>query len=128
MSKQKRVLVVDDDPETVRMLKTVLETASYEVLTAYDGSEGVEQARKGNPDAVILDLMMPTMDGFTACKKIKADPQTAEIPILILTGIGEQLTHTRYAKGMGLQLESEDYIEKPIDSAVLLDRLAELLE
>lgn len=128
MSTHKRVLVVDDDPETVSMLKVVLETASYDVLTAYDGGEGVQRAKKEKPDAIILDLMMPKMDGFTACKKIKADLETGRIPVLVLTAIGQHLSHTRYAKEMGLSLEAEDYVEKPIDSAVLLERLAKLLE
>jgi DNA-binding response OmpR family regulator len=128
VSEHKRVLVVDDDPETVSMLKVVLETASYDVLTAYDGCEGVRQAKREKPDAVILDLMMPKMDGFTACKKIKADSETERIPVLVLTAIGQHLSHTRYAKEMGLGLEAEDYVEKPIDSAVLLERLAKLLE
>jgi two-component system cell cycle response regulator len=127
VSKLKRVLVVDDDPETVGMLKAVLETVPYEVLTAYDGLEGVEQAAREKPDAVILDLMMPRMDGFEACKRMKADAETSGIPVLVLTAIGQHLTHTRYAKGMGLTLEAEDYIEKPVDSSVLLRRLADLL-
>lgn len=127
MSEPKLVLVVDDDKETVDMLTAVLESASYRVLTAYDGREGVQRAKREKPDAVILDLMMPKMDGFAACQEMKACEETRGIPILVLTGIGKHLSHSRYAKEMGFGLESEDYIEKPIDSAVFLERLAELL-
>ena len=109
------------------MLTAILESASYRVLAAYDGREGVKRAKSETPDAVILDLMMPEMDGFAACREMKDDAETRGIPILVLTGIGEQLSHSRYAKEMGFGLESEDYIEKPIDSAVLLERLADLL-
>ncbi|MBU0595930.1 response regulator [Candidatus Bipolaricaulota bacterium] len=127
MSKPRRVLVVDDDKETVDMLTAILESASYRVLAAHDGREGVARAKSEKPDAVILDLMMPEMDGFAACHEMKIDAETRGIPILVLTGIGQQLSHSRYAKEKGLGLESEDYIEKPIDSAVLLERLADLL-
>lgn len=127
MSEPKCILVVDDNKEIVDMLTAILESASYRVLTAYDGREGVQRAKNENPDAVILDLMMPEMDGFAACQELKANSETSGIPILVLTGIGQHLSHSRYAKEMGFSLESEDYIEKPIDSAVFLERLAKLL-
>jgi DNA-binding response OmpR family regulator len=125
---KQRILVVDDEPDMVEMLKMALETASYDVITAYDGGEGVDKARNEKPDAVILDLMMPGKDGFQACKELKRDPQTAEIPVLVLTAIGQRLSHTRYAKSMGLGLEAEDYIDKPVDTTILLARLAKLLK
>lgn len=124
---KKRILVVDDEPDMVEMLKLILESASYEVLTAYDGQEGVEKAKLERPDAIILDLMMPRKDGFQACKELKGDPATAAIPVLVLTAISEKLSHTKYAKSMGLELEAEDYIDKPVDANLLLERLEKLL-
>ena len=125
---RKKILVVDDEPKMVAMLKMALESASYEVVAASNGIEGLEKVEKEKPDAVIMDLMMPEMDGFTACKKIKGNPEYADIPVLVLTGISEHLSHSRYARSMGLELEAEDYIDKPFDPNFLLERLARLLE
>jgi two-component system alkaline phosphatase synthesis response regulator PhoP len=125
---KKKILVVDDEPEMVKMLQMSLETASYEVITAYNGQEGIDKTKKERPDAIIMDLMMPEKDGFVACKEIKNDPECAHIPILVLTAISDHLTQSRYAKSMGLELEAEDYIDKPVDPNLLLERLARLLE
>lgn len=125
---KKKILVVDDEPEMVKMLQMSLETASYEVITAYNGQEGIDKTKKERPDAIIMDLMMPEKDGFVACKEIKNDPECAHIPILVLTAISDHLTQSRYAKSMGLELEAEDYIDKPVDPNFLLERLARLLE
>jgi len=125
---KKKILVVDDEPDMVKMLRMSLETASYEVIAAYDGQEGIDKTKKERPDAIIMDLMMPEKDGFMACKEIKNDPECAHIPILVLTAISDHLTQTRYAKSMGLELEAEDYIDKPVDPNFLLERLARLLK
>ena len=123
-----KVLVVDDEPDMVEMLTIMLENASYDVVAAYDGKEGIEKAKEEKPDIIILDLMMPEMDGFEACKEMKNDPTLADIPILVLTAISQRLSHSRYAKNLGLGLESDDYIDKPVDPNVLLKRIAMLLE
>jgi two-component system alkaline phosphatase synthesis response regulator PhoP len=123
-----KILVVDDEPDAVEMIKAALETASYQVVTAYNGQEGIEKAKKEKPDAIILDIMMPEKDGFVACKELKADPRCKDIPILILTAVSEHFANTRYAKSMGLDLEAEDYIDKPIDPKMLLARLGKLLK
>lgn len=128
MGGKTKILIVDDEPDTVEMLRVALENASYEVIAAYDGQEGVEKTKKEKPDAIILDLMMPRKDGFAACHELKNDPECANIPILVLTAISERLSHSRYAMSMGLGLESEDYIDKPVDPNVLLERLAKLLK
>ena len=125
---KRRILVIEDDPETVDMLRMVLERASYEVVAAYDGQEGVEKARAEKPDAIILDLMMPEKDGFAACKELKEDRECADIPILVVTALPDYLPRTWYAKTMALDLESEDYIDKPVDHKELLRRIGELLE
>lgn len=123
-----KILVVDDEPDLVEMMKTALEGASHQVITAYNGQEGLNQARKEKPDAIILDIMMPVKDGFAACKELKEDPALQSIPVLILTGVSEHFANTRYAKSMGLDLDAEDYIDKPIDPKLLLVRLNKLLK
>ena len=128
MDKNKgKVLVVDDDPDMVSVIRMSLEKASYEVMDAGNGKEGIEKAKKERPDLIVMDLMMPEMDGFEACKRLKADPEVKNIPVIVLTAIGEQLSDTKYAKDMGLGLESEDFITKPVDLNVLLERVAQLL-
>jgi two-component system alkaline phosphatase synthesis response regulator PhoP len=123
-----KILVVDDEPDVVEMIKVALEGASHQVVVAYNGQEGVDKARAQKPDAIILDIMMPVKDGFVACKELKDDPSCQDIPILILTGVSEHFANTRYAKSMGLDLDAEDYIDKPVDPKALLARLDRLLK
>ncbi len=123
-----KILVVDDEPDMVEMIKAALESANHQVVAAYNGQEGIDKARKEKPDAIILDIMMPVKDGFVACKEMKEDPLLKDIPILVLTAVSDHFAHTRYAKSMGLELDAEDYIDKPIDPQVLLARLEKLLK
>ena len=123
-----KILVVDDEPDMVEMIKTALEGAAHQVITAFNGQEGLNKARKEKPDAIVLDIMMPVKDGFVTCKEIKDDPALKNIPVLILTGVSEHFANTRFAKSMGLDLDAEDYIDKPIDPKLLLVRLDKLLK
>jgi two-component system alkaline phosphatase synthesis response regulator PhoP len=123
-----KILVVDDEPDMVEMIKAALEGAAHRVIAAYNGQEGIEKAKKEKPDAIIMDIMMPVKDGFAACKELKGDPACRDIPVLILTGVSEHFADSRYAKSMGLDLDAEDYIDKPIDPKVLLARLHKLLK
>ena len=124
----KKILVVDDEPDIVEMIKVALESASYQVITAFNGNECLEKVKKEKPDAIVLDIMMPEKDGFVTCKELKGDPETQEIPVLILTAVGEHFSNSRYAKSMGLELEAEDYIDKPVNPPLLLGRLAKLIK
>lgn len=123
-----KILVVDDEPDMVEMIKAALESAHHQVVAAYNGQEGIDKAQKEKPDAIILDIMMPVKDGFVACKEMKEDPILRHIPILVLTAVSDHFAHTRYAKSMGLELDAEDYIDKPIDPKILLARLEKLLK
>jgi two-component system alkaline phosphatase synthesis response regulator PhoP len=100
----------------------------FEVVTAYNGKEGVEKARSDKPDAIVLDIMMPEKDGFAACQELKGDAQTASIPILILTGVGEFFGRTKYTKASGMEIEAEDFITKPVDPNELVRRVNALLK
>src|SRR5512134_3206234 len=102
-----KILVVDDEPDMVEMIKAALEGAAHQVISAHDGQEGIAKARSEKPDAIILDIMMPVKDGFAACKELKGDPSCQDIPVLILTGVSEHFADSRYAKGMGLELDAE---------------------
>ena len=125
--KKAKVLVVDDEPDMVEMLKVLLENSSYEVVSAYDGKEGIATAKQEKPDLIVLDLMMPEMNGFEACKEMKNDPDLKDIPVLVLTAISQKISATKYARDLGLGLLSDDYIDKPVDPNVLLNRIETLM-
>jgi DNA-binding response OmpR family regulator len=125
-----KILVVDDDPDIIAALTTVFESQSYEVATAKDGSEALASLKSDKPDIMILDLLMPKMDGFAVCKELQ-DPRWAkfkDMPILILTSVREEASRRRYELETGLELNVDDYVEKPISPAVLLERVAKLLK
>ena len=123
----KRILLVDDDRDFVESTKAVLEE-KYEVVAAYDGDEGIEKARSEKPDLIILDVIMPTEDGFTAAEKLKEDPELSAIPVMMLTSFGTRMAkETQIPRSRGLDLQAEDYIEKPVEPDELLRRADDLL-
>lgn len=123
----KRILMVDDDRDFIESTKAVLEE-KYEVLVAYDGEEGIEKARSEKPDLIILDVIMPTEDGFSAAEKLKEDPELSAIPIMMLTSFGTRMAkETQIPRSRGMDLQSEDYIEKPVEPDELLRRAEQLL-
>ncbi len=120
MSK-KYVLVVDDDPDLVETVGLMLESNNFEVGKAYDGVEAEASIKSRRPDLVILDVMMPRKDGYKLCAELKKDPATKDIPIVMLTAVGEAVPSTSYSHYEGMTMEAEDYIEKPVDTKKLLD-------
>ena len=125
--KDKKILMVDDDVDFCAAVKLLLESKSYEVVLAYDGKEGLEKARAVGPDMVILDVMMPEMNGYDVCVVLKADPKLSQIPVILLTAVDQAMFKTAYTKEMGLMTEADDYIAKPVDSTELVRRVEELL-
>ncbi len=126
MEERKKVLVIDDEPDMVEMISMALDR-EFEVISAYNGKEGISKALNEKPDAIVLDIMMPEKDGFTACRELKTDSRTASIPILILTGVGEYFGSTKYARSSGLEIEAEDFLAKPVDPQELLRRVKALI-
>lgn len=125
-----KILVVDDDPDILDAVTMILESQGYEVSTARDGIEGLATLKAENPDLMILDLMMPKMDGFAVCKELQ-DPRWSKfkaIPILILTSVREEASRRRYELETGLELDVDDYIEKPMSPDVLLERVSRLIK
>ena len=121
-----KILVVDDDPDLVESVTVLLEKRNHVVIPAYGGIEGLEKAKKENPDAIILDVMMPDKNGYEVCKELKADPQCQSIPILLLTAVASKVSTTTYTHRMGMETEADDYVDKPVDSKELV-RLVERL-
>ncbi len=112
------ILVVDDEPTLRKTIGRRLMHEGYEVLTAGSGEEALTLAAERRPDLVLLDIMMPKMKGRDVCAKLKADPQTAHIPVIFMTALG-LADHVQ----AGMQAGAEDYIVKPFDTEVLRDRI-----
>jgi CheY-like chemotaxis protein len=121
-------LIVDDDPVFVETTKTILESRNYDVITAYDGDEGLEKVRKEKPDLILLDIIMPTQDGFHVCEEIKKDPEIADIPVVILTSFAKHKGATNIPVSAGLELEAEGYIDKPVSPEELLKCVGDMLK
>ena len=108
----------------------ILESRGYEVATARDGIEGLATLKAEYPDLMILDLMMPKMDGFAVCKELQ-DPRWSkfkDVPILILTSVREEAARRRYELEMAMEFSVDDYVEKPISPDILLERVGKLLK
>jgi two-component system alkaline phosphatase synthesis response regulator PhoP len=121
-----KILIVDDDPDIVESVTLMLQKNNHEVIQAYGGIEGLEKAKALNPDAIILDVMMPDKDGYEVCKELKADPAYKNIPILLLTAVVSQIPTTSYTHRMGMETEADDYVDKPVEPGELV-RLVERL-
>lgn len=128
MDKQVRILVIDDDPVFVESMKTILESKDYQVLTAFDGDIGLQKVREEKPDLVLLDIIMPTQDGFHVCEEIKKDPQLADIPVVMLTSFAQKKGETDIPVSAGLELEAEGYIDKPVAPEELLRYVGKMLK
>ena len=125
-----KILVVDDDPDILDATTMILESQGYQVVTARDGIEGLAVLKAENPDLMILDLMMPKMDGFDVCKELQ-DPRWSKYkstPILILTSVREEASRRRYELETGLELDVDDYIEKPMSPDLLISRVSTLIK
>lgn len=123
---KKTILLVEDDIDFAEATKLILENRSYDVSVAHDGREGLEKAQTLNPDLIILDVMMPEMDGYEVCAKLKSDPKYRNIPILLLTAVGEAIPATKYTLEMGMKTEADDYISKPVEPVELVERVENL--
>lgn len=115
MTASERILIVDDDPALRQLVANTLRQEGYQMLTAADGQEGLRQIFQGHPDLVVLDVKMPTMDGWTVCERIR---EVSNIPIIMLTAEGDPEEIVK-----GLDLGADDYLVKPFDMNVLLARV-----
>ncbi len=118
----RKILVVDDEAVLVETIAYNLEQAGYQVLTAADGGSALEAARRETPDLVILDLMLPEMDGLEVCRQLRREHTTATIPIMMLTAKGDEID-----KVVGLEVGADDYVTKPFGRRELLARVRALL-
>jgi CheY-like chemotaxis protein len=119
---KKKILVADDEPNVRLMIRRILEK-DYSILEADNGEKAVGIAEEQNPDLILMDLMMPKIDGYTACSKIKSDPATKAIPVVILTAVGHKL-NKKFAEEIG----ADGYITKPFTREDLLDMVSRLIK
>ena len=124
-----KILIVDDDPDMRLAIGSVLRSRSYEVVEARDGKEGLAKLREDKPDLMLLDLLMPNMDGFAVIKELEDSKWRAyrNMPVLIISSIREEASQRRYELETGRRLGADDYIEKPIEPFALLERINKLL-
>ena len=128
MSEKKRILVVDDEPDFCAIVQGQLEKEGFDVDIAYNGIEGLEKVRANPPDAIVLDVMMPEMDGYEVCKKLKGDKKCVDIPIVLLTAVASHVTSTRYTHRDGMSTEADDYIAKPASAEEIAASIKRLVD
>jgi CheY-like chemotaxis protein len=126
----KKILVVDDDPDILDAITMVLESRGYQLISATDGLECLEELSSEKPDLMILDLLMPKMDGFAVYKELQSPgwSEYRDMPILILSSVREEASRRRYELETGQKLKPDEYIEKPILPEVLLVCVEKLLK
>jgi CheY-like chemotaxis protein len=119
---QSTVLIVDDNPQNVELLQAFLESLPLKIVTAADGVEALDKVAEHNPDLILLDIMMPRMSGFQVCKRLKTDPKTKDIQVLMVTALNE-LGDIEQATECG----TDDFVSKPINKFELVTRVKSLL-
>jgi two-component system, OmpR family, alkaline phosphatase synthesis response regulator PhoP len=120
---KKKILLVDDEVELSDMVKIRLEAAGYEVITVYDGQEGLNKAKELKPDLVILDLMLPKIDGYKVCRMLKFDDKYKHIPIILFTAKAQDND-----KKIGEEVRADAYVTKPFEPELLMGKVKELLK
>ena len=119
----KTILVVDDEPDAIELVEFNLRAAGYGVIAAEDGEEAIRKAREGLPDLIVLDVMLPEVDGMAGCKILKNDPATQNIPIIMLTAKAAEIDRV-----VGLELGADDYVTKPFSPRELILRIKNILD
>ena len=119
---QYTVLIVDDNPQNVELLQAFLESLPVKIVTAFDGLDALQKVAEHQPDLVLLDIMMPQMSGFQVCRKLKSDPKTRDIQVLMVTALNE-LGDIEQANEVG----TDDFVSKPVNKIELLTRVKSLL-
>ena len=128
MDKQPYILVVDDDPDILDGILAVLESQPYRLQTARDGKRCLEMVEVERPDLLILDLLMPRMDGFAVIRFLRENPAYDKLPIMVLTTVVEDASRRRYELETGMNMDVQDYIQKPVLPGELIRRVKRILE
>jgi len=127
MEKQPYILIVDDDPDILEGILTILETQPFRLATARDGKKCMEMITQEVPDLLILDLLMPRMDGWGVIREMRSEPRYVNVPIMILTTVIEDASRRRYELETGMAMDVQDYVQKPAKPADLIQRIERIL-
>lgn len=128
MNKQPYILIVDDDPDILEGITTILASQPYRLATARDGKKCMELIEQETPDLLILDLLMPRMDGWGVIREMRCEPRLSRVPIMILTTVVEDASRRRYELETGMAMEVQDYVQKPARPNDLLHRVEKILK
>jgi DNA-binding response OmpR family regulator len=120
---KKRILIVDDEADLMEVLSLRLQAYDYDVITASDGQEGLDKARLEKPDLIILDLMLPKIDGYKVCRMLKFDEKFKQIPIILFTARAQESDIK-----LGKEVGADAYVTKPFEPAILLTKIKELIK
>jgi DNA-binding response OmpR family regulator len=118
----RKILIIEDDPATSRLVDYTLRHEGYLVITAANGLTGIRKVREEKPDLIILDVMLPGMDGFEICHRLRSEPATAQLPILMFSAKAQDID-----KSTGIKVGADDYLAKPADPAEIISRVGKLL-
>lgn len=127
MDRQPYILIVDDDPDILEGITMILGSRPYRLATARDGVKCMEMIHEEKPDLLILDLLMPRMDGWGVIREVRCEPRYADVPILVLTTVVEDASRRRYELETGMTMDVQDYVQKPARPDDLLGRVAKML-
>jgi CheY-like chemotaxis protein len=127
MNTQPYILIVDDDPDILEGILMILGTQPYQLATARDGKQCMEMVEKEIPDLLILDLLMPRMDGWGVIREMRNNPRFSSVPIMILSTVIEDASYRRYELETGMTMDIQGYVQKPAKPADLLQRVGGLL-
>ncbi len=128
MAAKQTILVVDDEPGMVDFITMNLELEGFRVVSAPDGYGALSKLTREMPDLIILDIIMPTKDGFTVCEELKKDPKLRKIPVMLLTSFAVRMAETTTSAAQAMITEAEDYVDKPVSPDQLFERVERLLK
>lgn len=123
MTVKRKILIVDDEPDMVENTRLFLDHKGHEVLSAFDGEEGLRIARQERPDIILLDVMMPKINGYQVCRELKGDAETKSIPIIMLTAKAQESD-----KSWGKEVGADNYVTKPFEMNDLIQKIEDLLK
>jgi two-component system alkaline phosphatase synthesis response regulator PhoP len=128
MPQKAKIMVVEDNIDEAKLIKMTLEPEGYEVVTCMNGREAKDSIGKENPDFIVLDVMMPEMDGFSFCSWLRSNKDYKNIPVLLLTGVGDHIYESKYPLKGVMQSEADEYLQKPLKPEELLETISRLLK
>jgi two-component system alkaline phosphatase synthesis response regulator PhoP len=128
MPSKTKIMVVEDDVDESTLIRMTLEPEGYEVVTAQNGEDAKRKIDAEKPNFIVLDVMMPEMDGFHFCSWVRSQSQYKNIPVVLLTGVGEHIYDTKFPLKGVMEADADEYLEKPVKPEVLLKTISKLIK